>query len=92
MLCTTDLEERYPNAPEALRMFWKAPVGARLQYHLYRGSLFYRMTKRELNKIGVSSVQRLNDHSFISMEEATDTIMGDSYFRDTVEFVPREGS
>lgn len=94
MVCVSNLDERYPNAPEALRNFWKAPRGAYVKFLINsRGLLRYRFSKREPNVIGQSSIERLNDFAEYSMEEATRIIMRDrAYFESLVFYMPGEVS
>ena len=89
MLCTSELARMWPDAPEALRNFWKAPVGARLRFSVNsEGLLRYTFTKRDLNRVGLSSLQRPNDFDSRSMDVVTRQIMQDPTQR--LEFIPAE--
>ena len=76
MHCAASLASDFEDAPEPLREFWKAPIGSRLAYLRTNrpgasNGMFYRLTKRDKNRIGLSSIDRPNDHTILTMREAT---------------------
>lgn len=92
MVCMSELDERYPDAPEVVRLMWKAPTGAYVRCRVNsQGRLRYKFTKREPNKIGESSIGRLNDYQNYSMETFTRMMMRErSLWASAVFFMPGE--